>query len=201
MIQPTKRKLHIYRSSEIKKMKELLRTGFKVSEIAPAYHKDFGVSLASFRYKLYQLAKVTRKKRGGDFIIKPFSDPKNVTRISSSKEELHNEPIEVFSSIQHFINNERYVKSTDSEVSLLNLYREYLQYWENEKEKTGSLKFFASTLRNLGFEIVRHYSGRWVKIAKVPVVSTATKQEVLQSIEKKLPKNIEFFENRMVIHF
>lgn len=52
-----------YRWSEVQKMKELIRTGFSLKEIAEAYHEEFDVPLENFRQKLYSLSKATRKKR------------------------------------------------------------------------------------------------------------------------------------------
>lgn len=61
-----------YRWSEVQKMKELIRTGFSLKEIAEAYHEEFGVPLENFRQKLYSLSKTTKKKRKID------GDPKTV---------------------------------------------------------------------------------------------------------------------------
>jgi hypothetical protein len=62
-IKTTNMKNHSYRPSEILKMKELLRTGERVSRLAPAHYKEFGVSFQSFRNKLYKVAKVTKSRR------------------------------------------------------------------------------------------------------------------------------------------
>jgi hypothetical protein len=109
----TAMKNHSYRPSEILKMKELLRTGERVSKLAPAHYKEFGVSFESFKSKLYQIAKVTRIKGKRSTIDKNV--PKTVVELTLPEQE----------------NN----------------------------------------------KIVRKFKG------------------------KKLPKNIEFFEDRMIIHF
>ena len=109
----TAMKNHSYRPSEILKMKELLCTGERVSKLAPAHYKEFGVSFESFKSKLYQIAKVTRIKGKRSTIDKNV--PKTVVELTLPEQE----------------NN----------------------------------------------KIVRKFKG------------------------KKLPKNIEFFEDRMIIHF
>lgn len=52
-----------YRPAEIRQMKELLRTGMRVSALAPLHYQSFGTTLSSFSYKLYSLSKKTKKKR------------------------------------------------------------------------------------------------------------------------------------------
>ena len=103
-------KNHSYRPLEILKMKELLCTGERVSKLAPAHYKEFGVSFESFKNKLYQVTRIKGKR-----LITDENVPKTVVELTIPEQE----------------NN----------------------------------------------KIVRKFKG------------------------KKLPNNIEFFENRMIIHF
>lgn len=55
-----------YTEQDIKEMKELIRTGERLSKIARAHHSKFNAPEIGFYHKLLKLSKTTRKvKRSG----------------------------------------------------------------------------------------------------------------------------------------
>lgn len=62
-----------YSTTDVKKMKELIRTGQPLLQIAREEHANFGTTLNGFYMKLTQLAKTTTK-------IREWNGPKKVRR-------------------------------------------------------------------------------------------------------------------------
>ena len=71
-------KNYFYNYKDIKKMKEFIRTGRPLLQIAREEHANFGASLSGFYGKLMQLAKTTTK-------IRKWEGPRRMRR---TKEEI-----------------------------------------------------------------------------------------------------------------
>lgn len=75
-------KNHFYDYKEIKSMKELIRTGRPLLQIAREEHKNYGAPLPGFYAKLQKLAKTTNKIKKWDGPRRTYL-PKEQTFISN----------------------------------------------------------------------------------------------------------------------
>lgn len=69
-------------------------------------------------------------------------------------------------SVNLFLDDGNYKKSSDDTISLKSLYMSYVEYCKDSGYTSCSLKAFSERLKNYGFEITRKSSGRYVNISK-----------------------------------